>query len=93
MGSRHGRIAIRRARISWRGEFNMGTPGHDQWKAFTATQTFVPGAPGFVWDARIAMAPGVPVFVRDAFVDGRAAMTGTVLSLIPVVNARAWRWL
>jgi hypothetical protein len=83
---REGQPIITDARITWEGQFNMGTPGKDNWRPFTAVQAFVPGAPGFVWDARIAMLPGVPVLVRDSFVDGRASMQGAVFGLVPVVN-------
>jgi hypothetical protein len=84
---RDGQRIITHARITWDGEFNMGTPGQDNWRPFTAVQDFVPGAPGFVWNARIAMLPGVPVFVRDSFVDGVGSMRGAVFGLISVVNA------
>jgi hypothetical protein len=84
---RDGQPIITRARMTWEGQFNMGTPGKDNWRPFTAQQEFVPGAPGFVWNARIAMLPGVPVLVRDSFVDGRGSMRGAVWGLIAVVNA------
>ncbi|MCL4837067.1 MAG: hypothetical protein KJ058_03755 [Thermoanaerobaculia bacterium] len=74
-------------KIAWHGVFNMGGPGKDGWKHFTARQLFVPGAPGFVWDARIAMARGVPVRVRDGFVGGRGTMHGAVLGLVTVVRS------
>lgn len=82
-----GQPMITAATIVWEGEFNMGQPGRDNWRPFTATQEFVPGAPGFVWNARIAMLPWVPVFVRDSFVEGRGSMRGAVWGLIPVVTA------
>lgn len=78
---------IRQARIHWRGEFNLGQPGNDQWRPFTATQVFVPAAPGFVWDARIRQAPGLQVFVRDCFWQGKGSMYGTVWGVWPVVDA------
>jgi hypothetical protein len=74
------------ATIRWEGEFNMGTPTRDTWRPFTAVQDYVPGAPGFVWNATIQMMPGVPVYIRDAFVDGHASMKGAVVGLVPVVN-------
>jgi hypothetical protein len=83
---RDGQRIITHARITWQGEFNMGQPGKDNWRPFTAVQDFVPGAPGFIWNARITVAPGVPIFVRDSFVDGRGTMRGAVLGLIPVVD-------
>lgn len=84
---RNGQPMITSATVLWEGEFNMGRPGKDNWRPFTAAQEFVPGAPGFVWNARIAMWPGVPVFVRDSFVAGRGSMRGAVWGLIPVVTA------
>ena len=83
---REGQRIITRARISWEGQFNMGRPDKSNWRPFTAVQDFVPGAPGFVWNARIAIMPGVPIFVRDSFVDGRGSMRGAVLGLVPVVG-------
>ena len=83
---RDGQPVITHAQISWEGQFNMGQPGKDNWRPFTAVQEFVPAAPGFVWNARVAMLPGVPVLVRDSFVDGRASMRGAVLGLVPVVD-------
>jgi len=84
---RNGQPMVTGARIRWEGQFNMGTPDKENWHPFTAVQEFVPGAPGFVWNARIDMLPGVPVLVRDSFVDGRASMRGVVWGLIPVVTA------
>jgi hypothetical protein len=42
----------------------------EQWLDFAATETIVPEARGFVWDARIRLAPLVHAAVRDAYVDG-----------------------
>src|SRR5687767_2463513 len=81
-----GQRIITHARITWNGQFNMGQPGKDNWRPFTAVQEFVPGAPGFVWNARICMVPPVPILVRDSFVDGRGAMRGAVFGLVPVVD-------
>lgn len=83
---RDGQPAVRRARVAWTGSFNMGKPGAESWKPFAATQTYVVDAPGFVWDARIAMAPGLPVFVCDGFVAGSGSMRGRIAGLVPVVN-------
>jgi hypothetical protein len=76
----------RHVRVTWAGEFNLGAPGADRWVPFSAVQDFAPQAPGFVWDARMAMAPGINVHVRDSFVDGRAAMRGQLLGLFTVVD-------
>ncbi|MGE3886383.1 MAG: DUF6544 family protein [Vicinamibacterales bacterium] len=81
-----GQPVITHARVTWAGEFNMGQPGADKWAPFTAVQDFVPMAPGMVWDARIRMAPGVAVRVRDGFVEGQGSMHGAVLGLVTVVD-------
>lgn len=81
-----GQPIVTHARITWAGEFNMGQPGGDKWMPFTAIQDFAPAAPGMVWDARIRMAPGVSVRVRDGFVDGAGSMYGAVLGLVTVVD-------
>ncbi len=78
----------RHVRVAWRGEFNLGKPGADRWVPFTAIQDFVPAAPGFVWAARMRMAPGITVFVRDGFVAGEGRMKGAVLGLVIVVDAK-----
>ena len=81
-----GQALIRRARITWSGEFNLGKPGADSWKPFTATQEFVVDPPGFIWSARISMAPGVPVLVRDGLVAGEGLMEGKIAGVVPVVR-------
>lgn len=83
---RDGQPLVTRARVHWTGEFNMGSPGADRWVPFTAVQDFVPGAPGMVWDARMRMAPGLSVRVRDGFVDRIGSMYGAVLAVYPVVD-------
>ena len=75
-----------RVRIQWEGSFNMGTPAADKWVPFSAVQDIVPGAPGMVWDARIMMALGLAVRVRDGLVEGEGSMRGAVLGLIPVMD-------
>ena len=67
------------------GRFNMSETG-EQWRPFSSKQRVVTRRPGFVWDARIAMAPGVPVMVHDAYVAGRGILKAAVLGLIPVVD-------
>ena len=58
------------------------------WKPFTATQRGVMRRPGYIWDARIRMFPGVPVRVCDAYVAGEGILQAAVFGLFPVVNLR-----
>jgi Family of unknown function (DUF6544) len=82
-----GQPIIVHARVRSRGTFNMGEPPAENWKLFTAVQDFYPNAPGFVWNARIRIAPAMNVFVRDAFVDGRGSMYGSILGVKTVVQS------
>jgi len=84
---RDGQRIPRRARIEQRGTFAV-KPTPDGWRPFSAVQHFAARPAGFVWDARIGMAPGLDFLVRDAFVDGTGSMYGTVMGAVPVVNVQ-----
>ena len=56
------------------------------WRPLTATQHFSISPPGFVWDARIEMAPLMPVLVRDAYIDRRAQMRASLYGLYSLAN-------
>jgi hypothetical protein len=45
-------------------------------------------SPRFRLDARIAMMPGVPVRVHDAYIAGRGTLHAAVFGLVSVVNVR-----
>jgi hypothetical protein len=67
------------------GNINMSASGQ-QWKPFTAQQRIVTRRPGFDWDARIMMLPGVPVRIHDAYVAGIGTLHAEVLGLFPVAD-------
>jgi hypothetical protein len=67
------------------GTFNMSETA-EQWKPFTSQQRVITRRPGFDWDARIMMLPGVPVHVHDAYIAGAGVLHGAVLGLVTVVN-------
>lgn len=67
------------------GTFNMSEAAED-WKPFTSKQRVTTRRPGFDWNARVMMLPGVPVLVHDAYIAGAGILHGAVLGLIPVVN-------
>ncbi|MGL5011717.1 MAG: DUF6920 family protein, partial [Paracoccaceae bacterium] len=69
------------------GTFNMGE-GAGNWKPFTSTQKVATSRPGFVWDAAIRMAPGLPVRVHDAYVAGEGVLVPAVLGLFPLTQLR-----
>jgi hypothetical protein len=59
-----------------------------QWKPFTARQRVVIHRPGFVWDARIAILPGIAVHVHDAYVAGVGILKPSVLGLYSLADLR-----
>jgi len=79
-----GQPMIRLVRLEQEGRFLLRAP--DGWAPFTAVQHLAPAAPGFVWDARIRMFPGVAAWVRDGFADGNGSMHAAVLGLVPLVS-------
>jgi len=69
------------------GTFNMGE-GADQWKPFTSKQRVVTRAPGFVWDGKVALLPGLPVRVHDAYIGGEGILHPAILGLFTLVDMR-----
>lgn len=69
------------------GSFNMKADG-DGWKAFSARQQVLTRSPAFVWDARIAVAPGFPVHVHDAYAAGQGQLHAAVLGALPMAQLR-----
>jgi hypothetical protein len=78
-----GQPMIESARIEWVGEFSIRPR---RWSAFAATQHYRVRPPGFVWDARIHMAPAVPVLVRDAYLEHEGSLRAAIGGVIDVAN-------
>jgi hypothetical protein len=93
------------ASVEHTGTFNMGEVAN-QWKPFTSRQRVITKRPGFVWDGRVVMMPGLSVHVHDAYVSGVGILhpaimgpftlrdlrsTGEVAWLTPVGRKPYWR--
>lgn len=72
------------------GTFNMGQTD-DQWKPFSSTQRSVMMHPGFVWDGRIAMLPGLYMNVHDAYVAGEGMLNPAPAGLFSIADLRGTR--
>jgi hypothetical protein len=59
----------------------------DRWMHFQAEHLVAPGAGGFLWNARVTVAPLLHVRVRDAFIDGQGSGHVSLLSAFPVSAA------
>lgn len=58
------------------------------WMPFTAEQRIDADQTGFVWHARMKMAPMLTCVVDDAFEDGHGRLDAKVLGVVPVAHAR-----
>jgi hypothetical protein len=82
-----GQPMVAGVRVRHEGTFNMDET-EDRWKPFTSDQVVVARRPGFDWNGRVAMAPGLPVRVHDAYVAGEGVLHASVLGLLTVVDMR-----
>ncbi len=85
---RDGQPMIAAVALSHRGSFNLAAEGAEQWKPFTSAQRVATRRPGFVWDGRVAVLPGVAVHVHDAYIGGEGILHPVFLGLITLVDMR-----
>ena len=77
------------ATVEHRGTFNMAADiGAPKWKPFTSHQRVVTRRPGFVWDGRVAMLPGLAVHVHDAYVGGEGILHAAIAGLLTLADLR-----
>ena len=82
-----GQLVIAAASVDHEGTFNMGENA-EQWKPFTSRQRVVTRRPGFVWDGRVVMLPGLAVHVHDAYVAGTGILHPAILGLFTLIDLR-----
>mgnify|MGYP001187735348 CR=1 FL=1 len=68
-------------RIEHAGSFNIADSGADRWKAFTSGERVIARPPGFVWDGRVTLIPGLTVHVHDAYVAGEGTLHPALFGL------------
>ena len=81
---REGQRLIAAVSVEHTGTFNVSETG-EQWQPFTSTQQVITRRPGFIWDARIRLAPAVNIFVLDAYVTGEGILTAEPFGLVTVM--------
>lgn len=82
-----GRPIITAADIELSGTINMSETA-DQWRPFSSTQRVITHRPGFLWDARITMGPGIIAHVHDAYIAGTGILHASLFGLITVADVR-----
>ena len=66
----------------------MRTKPDGAWMPVEAEQYFTVDKPGFIWKAKVKMAPLVYLTGKDKYYEGKGKMQIKLLSLFPVVNAQ-----
>jgi hypothetical protein len=84
---KEGQPIIAAAIVEHVGLFNISATDAG-WKPFSSRQWVVTRRPGFVWDGRIAMFPGLTVHVHDAYVNGEGVLNPTLAGLYSLTNLR-----
>jgi len=81
-----GQRMISAVTLEHEGTFNISERGQ-RWLEFSSSQRVVLSRPGFDWDARIRLLPGLAFRVHDAYVAGEGILHARLLGL-PIVNLR-----
>ena len=80
-----GQPIIAAVTIEMTGTFNMSATA-EQWKPFSSWQRVVTRRPGFMWNARISMRPGLAVRVVDSYIAGKGLLHAALLGLFTVAK-------
>ena len=76
-----GQPIVTAVRLAHAGTFNQSFAA-ERWIPFTSAQRVVVARPGFVWDARMTLAPGMTVRVHDAYIAGEGYLRPAILGLV-----------
>ena len=82
-----GQPLIAAATFELAGTINMSTTG-ENWKPFTSTQRAVTHRPGFLWNGRVAMLPGLAAHVHDSYIAGVGTLHAAMLGLFTVAEVQ-----
>jgi hypothetical protein len=82
-----GQPMIAAVRIAHTGSFNMSLT-EQQWKPFSSNQRVITQRPGFDWEARITIMPGIPARVHDAYISGEGILHASLFGLATVAEQR-----
>jgi hypothetical protein len=84
---REGQPVVAAVELTHEGTFNTSDED-ERWTPFVSRQRVITRRPGFVWDARIDMLPGLGVNVHDAYVAGEGLMDPSLLGLVSLGTQR-----
>lgn len=84
---KEGQPIIAAASVELTGTINLSAT-EERWKPFTSRQRVVTRHPGFLWDAKVSMLPGVAVRVVDSYIAGEGLLRAAVLGLFTMADVR-----
>ena len=83
-----GQPFIATATFELAGTINMSSTGGDNWKPFTSSQRAVIHRPGFLWNGRVSMLPGLAARVHDSYIAGTGTLHAAMLGLFTVAEVQ-----
>ena len=82
-----GQPIISTVTITHTGTFNMSET-EEQWRAFRSNQAVTTNRPGFDWEARIRMFPGLSAKVHDAYIAGTGLLQVSLFGFERLVDLK-----
>ncbi|MDD2880459.1 MAG: hypothetical protein PHQ58_08475 [Rhodoferax sp.] len=80
-----GQAIVTAATIQMTGTFNLSTTG-DRWVPFTSRQRVITRRPGFLWDAQMALLPGLTMRVVDSYIVGNGLLKASAQGLFTMAD-------
>lgn len=84
---RRGQPMIAAVHLRHTGTFNL-SDSSQRWVPFSSDQRVITRRPGFDWNARITVMPGISVRVHDAYIGGEGLLHAALLAMFPLVIQR-----
>jgi hypothetical protein len=83
----NGQPIVTGVRVEHAGTFNVTALGNRaMWMPFTSEQRVLTHRPGFVWNARMVLVPGIAMMVHDAYVAGVGTLHPSLMGLLPITH-------
>ena len=83
-----GQPLIATATFELAGTIDLSATGDSRWKSFTSWQRAVVHRPGFLWNGRVVMFPGVAAHVHDSYILGVGTLHAAMLGLFTVAEVQ-----
>lgn len=84
---KHGQPLIAAATFELAGTINMSATA-DDWKPFTSKQWAITHRPGFLWNGRVSMLPGLAAHVHDSYIAGSGRLHAALLGLFTLARVQ-----